>query len=319
LAVDERRVDGSIQRFQEKLIHINYKKMVSVVIPCHNCEGFIERAIKSVIAQSFKDVEIILVENNSTDNTFDALIDQQCRFPELIQVFKESKKGAPAARNLGLRHAKGTWIQFLDADDEILSDKISNQLKVAAETNADVIAGQCLLKYHSKDTEITRRTDSDIWKGLITSNLGITSSNLWQASALLRVQGWDEELTSSQEYDLLFRLLKNKAKISVDKTMNTIIHFSDNSISKTTDKEKLKKILTNRIQLRLRIKNELRYRALLTPELHSAIDNYIYTEITNNYASFPAYANSLLQQYNPKVGLLKKIKFKTKLYLKHLK
>ncbi|MBD1363070.1 glycosyltransferase family 2 protein [Mucilaginibacter sp. ZT4R22] len=293
--------------------------MVSVIIPCHNCESFIERAISSVIAQSFKDVEIILVENNSTDNTFDALIDQQCKYPELIQVFKEAKKGAPAARNYGLKHAKGEWIQFLDADDELLPDKISKQLRIAADTNADVVAGECLLKYHNNNTEVTRRTDSNIWKGLITSNLGITSSNLWRTTALLQVKGWDEHLTSSQEYDLLFRLLKNRANISIDRSLNTIIHFSANSVSKTTDKEKLKQILNNRIQLRMRIKNELRYRSLLTPQLHSAIDNYVYTEITNNYASFPAYANSLLQQYNLRVSLLKQMKFKTKLYLKQLK
>jgi glycosyltransferase involved in cell wall biosynthesis len=293
--------------------------MVSVIIPCHNCESFIERAVNSVIAQSFKDVEIILVENNSTDNTFDALIDQQCRFPELIQVFREYKKGAPAARNLGLRHAKGEWIQFLDADDELLPEKISKQLRIAAETNADVVAGECLLKYYSNNTEVTRRTDSNIWKGLINSNLGITSSNLWRTARLLQVKGWDENLTSSQEYDLLFRLLKGRANVSIDKSLNTIIHFSTNSVSKTTDKEKLKQILNNRIQLRMRIKNELRYRSLLTPELHSAIDNYIYTEITNNYVSFPAYANSLLQQYNLRVSLLKQMKFKTKLYLKQLK
>jgi hypothetical protein len=86
------------------------------------------------------------------------------------------------------------------------------------------------LKYHSEDTEVTRRTDSNIWKGLITSNLGITSSNLWRtASSLLRVKGWDEDLSSSQEYDLLFRLLKGRANVSVDKSLNTIIHFSTNS------------------------------------------------------------------------------------------
>ncbi len=293
--------------------------MVSVIIPCHNCDSFIERAINSVIAQLSKDVEIILVENNSTDYTFNRLIDLQSKYPNLIQVFKEPKKGAPAARNCGLRYAKGDWIQFLDADDELLPDKISNQLKIAHSTNADVVVGECLLKYNGGKTQVIRHTDTNIWKGLITSNLGITSSNLWRQTSLLRANGWDENLTSSQEYDLLFRLLKNQANISVDKNLSTIIHFSDNSVSKTTDKEKLKRILTNRIQLRIRIKNELRYRALLTPELHAAIDNYIYTEITNNYTSFPDYANGLLQQYNLRVGLLKQMKFKTKLYLKQLK
>lgn len=293
--------------------------MVSVIIPCHNCDSFIERAIDSVIAQSSKVFEIILVENNSTDNTFNTLKDLQCKYPNLIQVFNEPKKGAPAARNCGLRYAKGEWIQFLDADDELLPDKISNQLKIAHNTHADVIAGECLLKYNGGKTQVVRHADTNIWKGLITSNLGITSSNLWRQTSLLQAKGWDENLTSSQEYDLLFRLLKNQANISIDKNLNTIIHFSDNSVSKTNDKEKLKRILTNRIQLRLRIKNELRYRALLTPELHAAIDDYIYTEITRNYTSFPEYANGLLQQYKLRVGLLKQMKFKTKLYLKQLK
>jgi len=293
--------------------------MVSVIIPCFNCESFIERAVNSVISQSFKVAEIILVDNNSTDNTFPALIAQQCRFPNLITVFKEPKRGAPAARNCGLQNATGEWIQFLDADDELLPEKIQNQLKIAEQTNADVIAGECLLFYNGGQTRVKRHTDSNIWRGLITSNLGITSSNLWRRSSLLKVKGWDENLSSSQEYDLLFRLLKNKCLISVDKSLNTIIHFSSNSVSKTTDKEKLKQIINNRIQLRLRIKNELRYRGLFTPALYTAIDNYIYTEIINNYTSFPEYANSLLQQYNLRIGLFKKIRFKAKLFLMQLK
>lgn len=293
--------------------------MVSVIIPCHNCESFIDRAITSVLAQTFKVLEVILVENNSTDGTFQKLLELEISHPNLIKVYQEHKRGAPAARNIGLRNAKGDWIQFLDADDEILPKKISGQLKVAAETGADVIAGECLLEYDDGKTKIIRHTDNNIWKGLITSNLGITSSNLWRRSALLKVRGWDENVDSSQEYDLLFRLLKANAKISVDKAINTIVHFSSNSISKSSDKEKLKKIIGNRINLRLKIKNELRHKSLLTPGLHATVDYYIYREIMTNYKNFPEYANSLLQQHKLRVGLLKKIKLRTRLYLSQLK
>jgi glycosyltransferase involved in cell wall biosynthesis len=293
--------------------------MVSVIIPCYNSGLFVDRAIGSVISQKFKDFEIILVDNNSTDNTFELLKRYESSYPDFIQAHQELKKGAPAARNHGMRHAKGEWIQFLDADDELLPDKLAHQLEIARLLKADVVAGECLLKYDDGKTKIVRHTDSDIWRGLINSNLGITSSNLWRAEAVSAVNGWDEKMTSSQEYDLLFRLLRNKAIIVADKTIHTIVHFSKNSVSKSSDNEKLKQILNNRINLRLQIKNELRYRALLTPTLKAAIDLYIYTEIMSNYHRFPDYVNSLLQRHQLQVSLLLKLKLKTRQYLQLLK
>ena len=293
--------------------------MVSIIIPCYNSEHFVARAICSVMNQTFKDLEIILIDNNSSDNTLSVLKSYQNKHPDLFSVFQELTKGAPAARNLGLTKARGEWIQFLDADDELLPDKIQHQLNVAQVAKADVVAGECLMKYDNSKTTIIRHTDTDVWRGLITSNLGITSSNLWRTTALRSVEGWDVKITSSQEYDLLFRLLKNKATVVTDNIVNTIIHFSTDSVSKSSDNEKLKQILNNRINLRLQIKNELRYRSLLTPALQSKIDGYIYTEIMSNYHRFPDHVNSLLQRHRLKVGLLRKLKLKTKQYLRMLK
>ncbi|TWR28850.1 glycosyltransferase family 2 protein [Mucilaginibacter pallidiroseus] len=293
--------------------------MVSIIIPCYNCAAFIDRAITSVLKQDIKDIELILVDNNSTDQTFAVMRDYQAKHPDLIRIYQELKKGAPAARNYGLKYAKGEWIQFLDADDELLPEKIQQQLNLALAANADVVAGDCLLKYDNGKTEITRYTDQNIWRGLINSKLGITSSNLWRATALRAVNGWDEALTSSQEYDLLFRLIKNKAVVITDKSINTIVHFSNNSVSKSTDLTKLKQILNNRVNLRLQIKNELRYRSQLTPALKSTIDLYIYTEIMSFQYLFPEYVNSLLQVHQPKVALYHKVKIKARQYVKQLK
>jgi glycosyltransferase involved in cell wall biosynthesis len=240
-----------------------------------------------------------MVNNNSTDATLILLKDYESAYPDKIFVHNEYKKGAPAARNFGLHKAKGEWVQFLDADDELLSNKLQIQYDIARGTNADIIAGSCLLKYNKKGktTSIIRHVDKNPWQGLITSNLGITSSNLWRKEALLNVNGWDESVTSSQEYDLLFRLLKNKSRILNDDSINTVIHFSDNSISKSENKEKMILILDNRVDLRLNIKRYLESSELLTHELASLIDTYIYTEIMRYYCRIPGHAKKLLKNY----------------------
>jgi glycosyltransferase involved in cell wall biosynthesis len=292
--------------------------MVSVIIPCHNCANFIRRAIDSVMAQTYPNIEIILVNNNSTDNTLRIINNYHANYPNYIFVYDELKRGAPAARNCGLKHAKGDWIQFLDADDELLNDKISTQINIGDNNQADIIAGGCVLKYDTgkKLFSIYREADDNIWRGLITSNLGITSSNLWRKSALLKVNGWDETLSSSQEYDLLFRLIKSSASVRTDKAFNTIVYFSGNSISKTSNIERLEKILDNRVKLRLQIKNELLSKGLLTPKLELAIDTYIYTELVRNADKVGNFSANSLKKYNPNVKLETVLKLKTKLYLK---
>ncbi|MBL4674917.1 MAG: glycosyltransferase family 2 protein [Mucilaginibacter sp.] len=295
--------------------------MVSVIIPCHNCAGFIDRAIKSVMAQSYKDVEIILVENNSTDNTLRVLQKYRSLYPQLISVLIEFTPGAPAARNCGLKMAKGEWIQFLDADDELLIDKISTQLNAAELAGADVVAGASLLKYNTpkKSFDIERQVDEDVWKGLITSNLGITSSNLWRKDALVEVGGWDERISSSQEYDLLFRLIKKSAVVIVDHHLDTIVHFSQNSVSKSTNKEKFEKIIGNRLKLRVAIKEELKAKGILSPQLNTAIDKYIYNELISNSDKIPEFCANYLKSQDLTVGLETTIRIKAHHYLKRVR
>src|SRR4051794_26477005 len=112
----------------------------SVIIPCYNGEEFITRAIESVLKQSFEDYEIILVDNNSSDNSLSIMYDYAKNYPATISVYREYKKGACAARNRGLYHAKGEWLQFLDSDDELLPNKLKDQVKIATDAEADVVA-----------------------------------------------------------------------------------------------------------------------------------------------------------------------------------
>lgn len=255
---------------------------LSVIIPCYNSEKYIERAIESVLNQTYADYEIILVDNNSSDNTTSIIYDYMKRCPNRIKVLHEYKKGAPAARNKGLYEAKGEWIQFLDSDDELLPDKLKQQMELADTSEVDVVIGDSYIYKvinNKLEKSIRLAESNNVWKGLLTSKLGITSANLWRREALIGVKGWDENRTSSQEYELLFRMLKNNITISFSPAPLTIVHINPNSISNSKNDNRIVEILNNSITLRLEIKNYLKSKNKLTKELNQAADMYIYSSL----------------------------------------
>lgn len=300
--------------------------MISVVIPCFNSEQFIVRAIESVLKQTYKNYEIILVDNNSSDNTISIIYDYKNRYPGIINVLHEYKKGAPSARNKGLCEAKGDWIQFLDSDDELLPTKLEEQMDVAPSFEGDVVVGgsyTCKV-INNKLCKSRRHVETnDVWKGLLTSKLGITSANLWRRKALLAVEGWDENKNSSQEYDLLFRLLKNNATIGFCPTPLTIVHINPNSISNSQNDNRIVEIINNSVTLRLEIKNYLKSKNKLTRELRQAADIYIYSLLISYSSMISVYfKKGIIPMYVKKtlreVALDLPVTFIVKLYIRRL-
>lgn len=278
--------------------------MISVIIPCFNSEKFVYRAIKSVLNQEYQDWELILIDNNSSDNTLKILKDIQGKYPDKINVLEETKKGAPSARNRGLFQAKGEWIQFLDADDEILSNKFSHQLSSIKGNDIDLIVGGA--KVEGIEAGKINRSKRDVklmdpWVGLIISNLGITSANLFKRQILIDIGGWDENLTSSQEYNLMFRMLKVGAKVWYDIEELTVIHILESGISRSTDVNRQIEILSNRINLRLDIKTFLFKQGLLSSKLKSHINKYIYSSLKNEAHIIPNFVKMKLKELDLEV------------------
>jgi len=272
--------------------------MISIIIPCYNCESFVRRAIESVLLQTYHDWELLLVNNNSSDGTQIILEEYQKRFPHKINTYHEEKSGAQAARNNGLYNAKGEWIQFLDADDELMPNKLKRQLNILSKNDADIIAG-CFIwvkKEKGKFIRIKLVPDgTDIWLSLASSSMGRTSANLWRKAPLLDIKGWDEKLSSSQEYDLLFRLLKNTAKIYFDTEPSAIIYNMGNSISKSVDKKRNAQIIKNWLDLRLEIKGYLKETGQLNGHLNRRIDCLIFNYLMDKKKFSPNYVNNQLE------------------------
>ena len=109
--------------------------LVSVVIPNFNNESYLAECLESVIAQSYKRIEIIVVDDGSTDRSIDILE----KYESKIRVIKSTHSGASASRNIGIEQSKGQFIAFMDSDDIWITDKIEKQIFVLLNEGADLV------------------------------------------------------------------------------------------------------------------------------------------------------------------------------------
>ena len=105
---------------------------ISVILPCYNVEKYLSACLDSLMAQSMRDFEVILVDDGSRDHSL-AVARRYAERDDRIQVFSQANQGVSAARNLGLSHATGEWVTFVDGDDELPPDAFETLLSGAAE------------------------------------------------------------------------------------------------------------------------------------------------------------------------------------------
>lgn len=108
---------------------INQNPFVSVIIPVYNGERYLAEAIKSVLAQTYQNFELIVINDGSTDNTSNII----ARYQDSLQSAYQPNAGLPASLNLGISLSRGEWIAFLDADDLWLEEKLSRQIRMVVE------------------------------------------------------------------------------------------------------------------------------------------------------------------------------------------
>ena len=125
---------------------MNAQILVSVIIPAYNAGKYIEKAVQSVFKQTYPNIEIIVVNDGSTDDTLDVL----SRFPE-VKIVSTLNKGVSHARNVGIEASRGEYISFLDADDELECDAIESLLKSSLKNNADICAGLLSFTHKKED------------------------------------------------------------------------------------------------------------------------------------------------------------------------
>lgn len=184
---------------------------VSIVIPAHNAGAWIAACVESCLAQRQPPVEIIVVDDHSTDDTVARLAPYRTQGVTLLTA---PTRGGNAARNQGARVARGEWIQFLDADDYLEPAKVGQQLDEAGDlSNVDVLYSPIWTETWRNGRAVDRTAtpldvDTDVFTQWITWQLPQTGGGLWRRDALLAIGGWKENQPCCQEHELYLRALR---------------------------------------------------------------------------------------------------------------
>ena len=212
---------------------------VSVVMPAYNRAGSIRKAVESVLRQTFTDFELLVVDDGSIDGTMDQLAD--IKDPRLHRLANPHNMGPSAARNTGIRAARGTWVAFQDSDDEWLPLRLEKQMPRLAAAPEDVIAGYCAMIVVRKQAE-TRTTPlyipnpkfttvaGDIRRVLLQVSLVSTQTLIARRAVLAKIGGFDESLPALVDWECVLRLAQCGRFDFVDEPL--VLQFlSDNSIT----------------------------------------------------------------------------------------
>jgi glycosyltransferase involved in cell wall biosynthesis len=179
-------------------------KLVSAIIPTHNRADLLPRAIGSVLSQTYGHIEIIVVDDGSCDET-EGLVKKMMARHENIRYLKHSApKGACAARNYGIREARGEFVAGLDDDDEWLPERIEKLLGSFRDEYAYICSRDWIV-YPDRTEQRAEKREITLDEMLYENVTG--NQILTRRERFLAVGGFDERLTSGQDYDMWLRLL----------------------------------------------------------------------------------------------------------------
>lgn len=131
---------------------------ISVIIPVYKVENYLHRCVDSILAQSFTDFELILIDDGSPDRC-GVICDEYAAKDSRILVFHKPNGGVSSARNLGLDNASGEWIAFIDSDDYVAVDYLSELVAYTKLKNVDFVVTLNTISNHTKDNHIVLRHD----------------------------------------------------------------------------------------------------------------------------------------------------------------
>lgn len=199
----------------------------TVIIPTYNRAKTLERSIKSVLTQTFSDYELIIIDDGSTDNTKELIID--IKDDRIHYIKSPVNRGAANARNIGIRAAKGEYIAFQDSDDEWLPEKLEKQVTALDKTDGEtgmVYTGffydfgeNGILEYPPKDMPYEIKSGY-IYPQMLKRNLIGTPTMLVRKGCLNKVGMFNTTLKSLEDWELCLRISKEYKVYFVDESLH---------------------------------------------------------------------------------------------------
>ena len=202
----------------------------SVIIPTYNSSNYVKRSLESVVNQTHRDFEIIIVDDGSTDNTVETIHNYLGNQTDIsYQLLFQKNSGAGSARNRGILNAQYQWIAFLDSDDLWHKDKLAVMSEVINEStkhnffchNEHIIEldGSQGINYYSRNFNYAKSLVSQLYE----RNYFSTSAIVVEKSILLRHSGFDVSFWSAQDYEMWLRISGDINVKFVDEVLGTYV------------------------------------------------------------------------------------------------
>lgn len=239
------------------------KQLISVIIPTYNRETTILRSVNSVLHQDYENIELLIIDDNSTDCTRDIVLsinDSRIKYIKNI-----TNLGACASRNIGIDFAKGNYVAFQDSDDSWRPNKLSNQVEDLLKHNADIVFCS-MLNTNTKTIFPKEKIDysKSVHSQFLEHNKAGTQTILGK-SEIFKNNKFDETMPRFQEWELMIRLSKyyrifhtdqvlvdyyiqsDSISMNFEKGLNAILKIYDKNKAEIDNDKKIKKVFLSTI------------------------------------------------------------------------
>jgi glycosyltransferase involved in cell wall biosynthesis len=256
--------------------------LVSIIIPCYNAERWGAEAVQSCLDQTYKTIEIIVVDDGSTDGSLKVL----SGFRDKIILETGPNRGGNHARNRGIELSRGDYIQFLDADDYLLPEKIKRQVHFLEETRADVVYGDWRHQFHSPDgTDYlgdvhVSNAQEDVLESLLRNWWVANLAILFKRDLVIQSGGWDEALKAGQDKDFFISVAFAGANIQYQPGCHSIYRRYG---AVTVSTSNTLRWLNNHRLILEKIENSLRKSDRLSERYRQALAQSYFTYARNYY------------------------------------
>jgi glycosyltransferase involved in cell wall biosynthesis len=231
---------------------------VSVVIPAYEQAMYLSAAIESVLGQTERELELLVVDDGSTDDSA-VIVEKYAQLDSRVRLLRQENRGAAAARNHGIREAREEFVAFLDGDDVWVPQKLERQLREFARVEKDVVGVGCLMEYVSTRGKIlgvsgesTEKRSAEIAKGKFMP-FGAASVLVAPTELVRELGGFDEELRYASDFDLVAKLARCGRLITVPEVLaRYLIHSESESATNFFDQRAVMRFVGMRAEARER-------------------------------------------------------------------
>ena len=216
---------------------------ISVIVPVYKAEQYLPRCIDSILAQSFTDFELLLIEDGTPDNS-GSICDEYAAKDERIRVFHNPNQGVSATREFGVQHAQGDFIQFVDSDDWIESSMFELMYDQAIQEQADIVGCNFteVYKDHNHEVRCYYETKDSFVCDIIASYWGVVWKHLVKRCLYIDNDiHFPKGINGGEDYIVCVKLFTNAKQVTcVDKSLYNYNRANESSIMSSFSQKKVK-------------------------------------------------------------------------------